>query len=286
MSPTIVQYGPYRILAYTFIHHIAAVAAAIVIGLELERLKLRLPAAPRWLRWVPAEWRETPYFEALLLGISFYFIGNLGADTLSATVLTLKHELATGFDLDEALTLFKGYFNTKMWLGGFLATIPFWFLWARRWRVSTLAFCDTVTLGCAMALVFGKLACWVQGCCFGLPTDLPWGIALDSMNSLHVYPRGTRLHPSQAYEMFYALAVFVYVWKKRVAKPYEGANFVRFLMLMGVGRFVTEFVRADTPRGVPFDWLSVSQLISLGIAVAALWLHLKIARGLRPSLQR
>lgn len=47
---------------------------------------------------------------------------------------------------------------------------------------------DILAIGLMLALVFGRLGCFLNGCCYGKPTDLPWGVR---------FPYGSFAHQSQ-----------------------------------------------------------------------------------------
>jgi hypothetical protein len=35
---------------------------------------------------------------------------------------------------------------------------------------------DVLAIGLTAALLFGRIGCFLNGCCYGKPTDLPWGV--------------------------------------------------------------------------------------------------------------
>ncbi|HVP44052.1 MAG TPA: prolipoprotein diacylglyceryl transferase family protein, partial [Terriglobales bacterium] len=55
---------------------------------------------------------------------------------------------------------------------GLLAS--YWYI--RRNRMAVLATCDVFAPGVALGHGIGRLGCFAAGCCFGKPTDLPWGV--------------------------------------------------------------------------------------------------------------
>ena len=61
-----------------------------------------------------------------------------------------------------------------------------------------------------MALGIGitRIGCFLNGCCFGTPTDQPWGVAFPKGSiPWHIFG-DTHLHPSQLYSSLYGLGLF------------------------------------------------------------------------------
>lgn len=61
--------------------------------------------------------------------------------------------------------------------GGFILAaiaISVWLLWYE--RVSWRWYADMMAPSVAVGLAFGRLGCYLNGCCFGGPTDLPWAV--------------------------------------------------------------------------------------------------------------
>ena len=61
-------------------------------------------------------------------------------------------------------------------LGGVILAITVILLYLRYHKLPTRKYLDILAIGLMAALVFGRLGCFMNGCCFGRPTELPWGI--------------------------------------------------------------------------------------------------------------
>jgi phosphatidylglycerol---prolipoprotein diacylglyceryl transferase len=108
----------------------------------------------------------------------------------------------------------------------------------------------------AMGVAIGRLGCFFRGCCYGQPTDLPWGV-----NFGDDIPR----HPTQLYESLFMLAMFVYLEKvknKENIKP--GQLFKTLMISYFVFRFFIEFIRVEP---VVFAGLTLFQIISIGVII-------------------
>jgi phosphatidylglycerol:prolipoprotein diacylglycerol transferase len=111
------------------------------------------------------------------------------------------------------------------------------------------AFAPIVALGEAI----GRIGCFLVGDDYGVPTSLPWGTAFPLG-----HPATTeRVHPTQLYESFWALAMTAFL-SRRVEK--SRSLFGEYLILEGVGRFVVEFVRTNPPT---LGLLTIYQLAAL-----------------------
>ncbi len=72
-------------------------------------------------------------------------------------------------------------------LGGVVLAISVivFYLWYRKLPVRR--YLDILAIGLMAALVFGRIGCFLNGCCFGKPTNLPWAVRFPYHSSLHVH---------------------------------------------------------------------------------------------------
>ena len=167
--------------------------------------------------------------------------------------------------------------------GGLIAAAAFgvWFL--KREGVPLYRGMDIAAIGISLGLVFGRLGCFLGGCCFGVNTDGPIGVSFPPFSpasesqwraGLLDAPHLASLpvHPTQLYEAFGCLAItgFLLFWL-RPRKRFEGQLMLAFIGLYAILRFVLEFWRADE-RGELLG-LSTSQLLAIPalLLVATLW---------------
>ncbi len=61
-------------------------------------------------------------------------------------------------------------------LGGVIAAIAVIILYIRRHKLPARQYLDILAIGLMLALVFGRIGCLLNGCCFGKPADLPWAV--------------------------------------------------------------------------------------------------------------
>jgi phosphatidylglycerol:prolipoprotein diacylglycerol transferase len=137
---------------------------------------------------------------------------------------------------------------------------------------------DIVGAVIPLGIFFGRLGCFLGGCCFGLPSHARFAVKFPggSAASYEQFESGLLadknlpslpVHPTQLYEAFGCLLIaawlLLYVHPR---KRFDGQVLLQFLGAYAVLRFVIEYFRADD-RGAIFG-LSTSQAIGLLIAVA------------------
>jgi phosphatidylglycerol:prolipoprotein diacylglycerol transferase len=61
-------------------------------------------------------------------------------------------------------------------LGGVLLAIAVIFLYLWYHKLPVRRYLDILAIGLMLALVFGRIGCFLNGCCFGRPTNLPWAV--------------------------------------------------------------------------------------------------------------
>jgi len=61
-------------------------------------------------------------------------------------------------------------------LGGVLLAITVIILYLRHHKLPIRRYLDILAIGLMLALVFGRIGCFLNGCCFGKPTNLPWAV--------------------------------------------------------------------------------------------------------------
>ncbi len=131
-------------------------------------------------------------------------------------------------------------------------------------RLPLLKTLDLFTQALALTQGFGRIGCFLNGCCYGKPTSCPLGVQFPfSENSLH---------PTQLYEAAFCFALFFTLNAVYRKKKVE-AGFTSFLyfFLYGTWRFGIEFLRDDMARlgfGLTLgQWMSVGTLAMLALIV-------------------
>jgi len=128
-----------------------------------------------------------------------------------------------------------------------------------------LRLADLAISGLPLGHAIGRVGCFMNGCCYGSCTTLPWGVHL----------QGAFRHPTQLYEAFFNLVVYVFLLNVYLRRKNNGIVLAAYLLTYPVGRFLLEFIRGDSR----LQWLgmNVAQEISLAMFAAGiiLWLWLR-----------
>jgi len=148
-------------------------------------------------------------------------------------------------------------------------------------RVSKLNFgyfADLAAPAIILAQAIGRIGCTLNGCCYGLPTSLPWGIIYTHGKSFgyedsNALLPGMGLHPTQVYELIYNLIVFGVLLKLRGHFKPDGSLFLIYLSLYAAYRIGSDFLREGTSF---FFGLHQAQFIS--IIILAITIPLLIYR--------
>lgn len=167
----------------------------------------------------------------------------------------------------------------QVWHGGMaffgaaLAVFVFEYWFCRANRVGFWHGADKIMWVMAFALGFGRLANFINGELYGVPTNGHWGVyfpvaAIDLVNGQNV-PR----HPVQLYEALthFVLAFFLlWLLRRKPRTRFErmpGFTLFYFLGGYGVGRFISDFWRQELIWVGPING---GQALSLAMMVVAI----------------
>lgn len=159
--------------------------------------------------------------------------------------------------------------------GGLLGALPVAWWYTRRHAIDAWRAADALVPGVAIGQAIGRLGCFAAGCCYGKPTDLPWGVTFTDVYAARTVgtPLDHALHPSQIYESLFTLLIFFGLLLVAERKRFHGQVALTYVGVYATARFFAEFLRGDVARGFLFDGaLSTSQFIAIlmlaGAAVA------------------
>ena len=149
--------------------------------------------------------------------------------------------------------------------GSFLLAIPAMWWFFRRHKLNPYRMLDVMAISTCIVHLFGRVGCFLAGCCYGRPTDSWLGVVF-SDPQCYAQPLHTPLIPTQLLEAAFIFCVLIFLISRRRKKSFDGQLFLTYLFLYAGGRFVLEFFRGDIGRGfIVQDYMSHSQLIALCI---------------------
>jgi len=138
---------------------------------------------------------------------------------------------------------------------------------------------DLLAPAVIMAQAIGRIGCLFNGCCYGIETEVPWGLLYTNPDSL-AFGIGTA-HPSVIYEILFNVIIFGVLMKLRGKFKPDGSLFILYLALYSGWRVATDFIRAGTPFLFGLHQAQVIGIIVLVIAVP--WMALKM-RPVKPEI--
>lgn len=136
---------------------------------------------------------------------------------------------------------------------------------------------DLLAPGIILSQAIGRVGCTLNGCCYGNPTDLPWGITYTNPESYA--PLGIAVHPTQIYEIIFNLILFGILLKLRGRFKPDGSLFAIYIGSYSLWRLGIGFLR----QGTPFLF-GLEQAQVLGIIVLAITVPLLIYRRRRGTV--
>lgn len=177
------------------------------------------------------------------------------------------------FFLQNPLDIFKLWDGGVTFYGGLIVCILVVLHFSKKNKVSMLNLSDFLITYVALGQVFGRIGCFLAGCCHGIPTNLPWGITVTNINSVTT-PLGVPLHPTQLYQSLWNLLTFLILYRNAKKKRFVGENLLLYGIIYPIGRFIVEIFRGDEGRGYIVGNLSTSQGISLILFVICLSIYI------------
>jgi phosphatidylglycerol:prolipoprotein diacylglycerol transferase len=242
MFPVLIRIGPLTIHTYGFM-----IAIAFLLGLWLARRQARREGLS----------------EDRITDVGFYalFAGIVGSRVFF---------IATNWQhfSDHPVDMIKIWEGGLVFYGGVIFALPTVIWYAKKQGLSLWQTVDVWAPSIAVGHAIGRLGCFCAGCCYGLPTDLPWAVTFSDAESLAI--RSVPLHPTQLYESaaeFLNFAVLLFIRRR---KAFHGQLFWMYVLNYSIIRAAIELFRGDIERGFILPGVSVSQGISIIMFSAAL----------------
>jgi phosphatidylglycerol:prolipoprotein diacylglycerol transferase len=145
-----------------------------------------------------------------------------------------------------------------------------------RHGVNPLKMADITAPSVALGLAFGRMGCFLNGCCYGAPCDLPWAITWSPGTIPYEAGLHGPIHPAQLYGVLNGLLLFVLLSLAFRHRRRHGQIIGALFGLYAVSRFLLEMLRLDEAK-IYMGGLSISQAVGVfvfgGTIVYFLWLR-------------
>jgi phosphatidylglycerol:prolipoprotein diacylglycerol transferase len=224
--------------------------------------------------------------EARRLGLDEDRVVNVILVTLVASVFgarmlyVLEHLPEFRREWTSVLALWQGGLTLY---GGIAAGTFAGLVAARRMRLPVWITADALTPSLALGTMFGRIGCFLNGCCYGRPTSLPWGVVFPHDSFAYLEFGDQPVHPSQLYNALAGLLMFVLFQSLRHRFRVPGVMFWSFIVLFALVRIPIDLTRTYEPDAVlmriGMSDVTESQLMSAGMILFGVLMILRLRRN-------
>ena len=142
--------------------------------------------------------------------------------------------------------------------GGFFGGLIALAIFCVRNKIPVLTMADVYAPGCMFGYAVGRVGCFLNGCCYGAPTTMPWGIRFHDDGVLT-----PPSHPTQLYSVALGCLFFGVLLKLEQRQSFRGQLACWFFILAGTERFLMEIWRANVTSTVVAFGLTDVQFLCL-----------------------
>jgi phosphatidylglycerol:prolipoprotein diacylglycerol transferase len=146
-------------------------------------------------------------------------------------------------------------------------------------------FLDTIAPALALGIAIGRFGCFLNGCCYGDTSDLPWAVSFPEPSPpwyahhlAHRIGESARwslpVHPTQLYSVIDGLVILGVLCAFYPLRRRDGEVMALLMVAYPITRLIIEHLRNDEP--IFFAGLTVSQNVSLVLLACgvAFWFRL------------
>ncbi len=126
------------------------------------------------------------------------------------------------------------------------------YLFIRKYSLKVWPFLDIIAITTLIVHFFGRIGCFMAGCCHGLPYDGIFSVVFTDPQCV-ADPLNTALHPTQLYSALMLLSILLLLLFIKKHLRFDGQVFLLYLMLYSSGRSFIEEFRGDEARGFVFN---------------------------------
>ncbi len=227
-----------------------------------------------WMMWQVRKGARISYdtvFTAALVGIPSGVVFSRLLHVIDNIVVAKLHpalaQSGIVFDYTQYPAQIIGGAGLTIWGAVLGAALGIW-IYSRFSKLQFSYFANLVVPGVILAQAVGRVGCTINGCCYGLPTSLPWAFVYTQPQSLA--PLGVATQPVVVYEIMYLLVILgVVMAMRRRLKP-DGSLFLVYLSLYSLWRFGSDYLRGGTPFLFGLHQAQVISIVVLLITIPLL----------------
>lgn len=261
MHPDIVTFGPFSIRSYGFM-----LAIGFLTGILIATKRARKAGENPEHIYNLSIWLVI----SSLIGARLYYI------------ITHFNE----FRAEEGLSPFVRYFQelkNMFWpvgsdgqvgisglilFGGLISATLVAVLYLKYYKLRISKYLDILAPSLGIGEFFTRIGCFLNGCCFGKPTESWVGVVFPESSAAGYFYQGTALHPAQLYSAFAGLAIFFILLALERYKRFDGFTALLYFILYSLGRFIIDFFRYYESQMI-ITGISQNQLLSIFVFITA-----------------
>lgn len=221
------------------------------------------------------------------LGMGILFFGVIGSRLFY--LIQYRDRVFAG---KHGIEIFKTIINLPdgglVFYGGLIMAVFGYVLICKMKKISPHFLADVIVPSIFIGLAFGRIGCFLNGCCFGDESTLPWAVSFppESPPYMTFLDRGiieeeaakcVPLHPTQIYS---SINAFILAFVTACYFPYrtkDGAVLLIAMLLYPISRFTIEILRSDE-MGKFNTSLTISQWVSIGLFLSGVIYFLWLSR--------
>ena len=180
-----------------------------------------------------------------------------------------------------------------VYYGGLIGATLAGFIYIRWKKLPLWKVADVLAPSCALGNFFGRIGCFLNGCCYGRPTHVPWAVQFPN----HSYAWDMQLqqqligpdhpalpvHPTEIYDAVNNILLYVLLaWLFR-RKKFDGQVFATYLVGYAITRTFMEYFRGDYPPDHIHYGLTPGMLVSIPIFIVGLALGAILSQRVEPK---
>ena len=239
MHPILFEFGPIKFYSYGLM-----IAIGILVAYSITDKKVQaLGYSHQRLEWLCLSFLAGGFLGAKVL----YWLTRLPDIPSDPTILT---------NLGDGWVVYGGI------IGGMVAG----WLYCKNHAMNFLEWLDLIVPQLALAQGFGRIGCFLAGCCYGVESSFGIVFPEDSLA-----PHGVSLFPTQLIMSAFDFALGFFLQWFSSKKTFQGELGAMYLIAYSIGRFIIEFWRGDGIRGV-VNGLSTSQYLGIFMAIVGIFL--------------
>jgi phosphatidylglycerol:prolipoprotein diacylglycerol transferase len=166
--------------------------------------------------------------------------------------------------ISNPISVFYLWDGGLVFYGGLVGFAIAFYLLTKHYKINFLSLLDLMTPFFPLAYAFGRIGCFLNGCCYGIIANTPISVVFADA---HV--PGKRI-PTQLIDSFVSFLFFLYLYSQRGKEKFLGDLTTRYLIMYSISRFLIEFIRDEARI---FFGLTHSQVFSIILFIFAIILR-------------